>query len=75
MKLTKAQRKALEIAVHNGGVIMQGGLDKDPIRKDVIFKLFDVGLLTHLPPYHDGSGQPWEITKVGWEAIQKYRKS
>ena len=75
MKLTKAQKKALEIASSNGGVIYDGGLDKDDIRKDVIFRLWEMGFLHHLPPPHDGSGQPWKITPEGMEALRKATKA
>lgn len=75
MKLTKAQKKALETAILNGGVIYFGGLDKDDIRKDVIFRLWDMGFLHHLPPNHAGSGQPWKITPEGLAALKNATKA
>jgi hypothetical protein len=68
VKLTAAQRKALERAVANNGVIIIGGLDGDPIRRDVVLRLYAMGFLHHLPP-HIVPGQPWEITPAGKAAL------
>lgn len=68
--MTKAQRAALELAVKNGGEIVVGGLDKDPVRQDVIWRLHNMGYLKCAAPT-DFYSQPWTITEAGRKAIEK----
>ena len=68
--MTKAQRAALKLAVKNGGELVEGGVDKDPVRRDVILRLYDMGYLRCAPP-SDFYSQPWTITEAGRKAIEK----
>lgn len=72
--LTKAQRRALQLAVDSGGEIQIGGLDGQRVRLDLLSKLHDRGF------FKIGTGpQPWitlyKITELGRDAIQTERKS
>ena len=45
-RLTAIQKNALQLAVDSGGEIQIGGLDGQPVRIDVAFRLFNRGLMS-----------------------------
>ncbi len=70
MRLTSAQRAALKRAIANGGSIVIGGIDCDPVRMDVAVRLYLQGMLRCAAGDLTG-GQIWTITEAGRAVITK----
>lgn len=69
--MTPKQKEALRLAVANGGRLEIGGLDGDPVRRDVVIRLSGAGLLKYdgaPTAYHHWVGV-WKITDKGRKAI------
>lgn len=71
VKLTKAQRRLLSIAVNNRGEIQIGGADGEPgIRADVADRCYDAGWLAWNPP-GAFARCAYRITDAGRRALAK----
>lgn len=68
-KPTKAQRRALQLTVDDGGTLVLGGQDGRAVRRDVIFTCQQAGWLVW-----KASGsffeEQWRITAAGREVLK-----
>jgi hypothetical protein len=63
MKLTKAQQRTLDTAKRDGTIII-GGIDATPnIRRDVVMRLFRLGLLRWKAPASLNEESAWVATE------------
>jgi hypothetical protein len=71
-KMTPKQAEALRRAISNGGTLEIGGLDGDPVRRDVLIRLFKMGFVKYdgIVGYHNWVGV-WRITDAGRAAIME----
>ena len=63
MKLTKAQRRYLETAIDDVTLVI-GGIDSTPnIRRDVVYRLAEMGLLEFIAPHSMYAESEWKPTE------------
>ena len=67
-KVTPAQQRVLRLTRDDGSLII-GGLDGRKVRKDVVFRLFDMGLLAYKSPASFFEHSEWVLTDKGKAAL------
>jgi hypothetical protein len=69
VKLTAPQKAAIRLAQMSGGEIIIGGLDRQNVRPNVAFRLYELGLLSHEAAALGSGGEKWILTDAGRAAL------
>lgn len=71
LRLTKAQKEALQLAIDSGGELILGGFHGQEVNTRVADRLFQLGLIRWSGLGSFGTGVRYLITEVGRQAIQQ----